>query len=77
LIEVVKVKGTYQVEVLDATTGALKFRLSPFPKSVQHQPQVAMRDLNGDGVPDWLITAHQGKHTLPLALNGIDGSVLF
>jgi hypothetical protein len=74
---VVKVKGTYEVEVFSATTGSLLFRLSPFPRSVQHQPQVEMLDLNGDGVPDWLITARQGKHTLGLALNGIDGSVLF
>jgi hypothetical protein len=42
----------------------------------EHRPQVELLDVNGDGVPDWLITARQGKHTLTVALNGIDGSPL-
>jgi hypothetical protein len=74
--EVLKVKGKYEVEVFDAATGALLFTLSPFPKSAR-QPQVQVRDVNGDGVPDWLITAQQGKHTLSVALDGTDGTPLF
>jgi hypothetical protein len=76
-VEVAKVKGRYEADVFSATTGSLLFRLSPFPKSVRHQPQIEFRDLNGDGVPDWLITAQQGKQTLSLAMNGVNGVPLF
>jgi subtilase family serine protease len=76
-VQVVKVKGKYQVQVFDLTTGLLMFSLSPFSSSVRHAPQVQMIDLNNDGVADWLITAQQGKQPVVVALDGTDGAPLF
>jgi subtilase family serine protease len=76
-VQVVRVKGRFQVQVLDLNTGLLLFTLSPFSSSVRRTPQVLLLDLNGDGVADWLLLAQQGKRTVVVALDGIDGSPLF
>jgi subtilase family serine protease len=75
-VAVLKVKGQFQVLVFSTTTGALLTRLTPFSQSVHRQPQVLPVDINGDGVPDWVVIAQQGKHTVIFALSGVDGSVL-
>jgi hypothetical protein len=72
----VKVKGLWQVQVLDAGNGAPKF-VQVLPKSLRSRPDVRILDLNGDGHDDLLITWKLGKKKGRLSIDGLTGSLLF
>jgi hypothetical protein len=71
----VKVKGLWQVQVLDAGSGAPKF-VKALPKSLRSRPDVRVLDLNGDGHDDLLITWKLGKKKGHLSIDGLTGSLL-
>jgi Bacterial Ig-like domain len=67
----VKVKGRFEMRLLELATGQVTLRLR-FPGRVLVLPL----DLNGDGVADFLLLFKQGKRWRRLGLSSTDGSLL-
>jgi hypothetical protein len=76
-VKVVNVKGVSEIEVFNAGTHYLKFAVFPFGKSYRGTFQVQERDVNGDGVPDVVVTRPNGHHKpITVIYSGLDGSEL-
>jgi hypothetical protein len=51
-----RVRGRTRVRVLDAASRALRMQFFPFPRSFRGLVRVAVRDVNGDGIPEIVAT---------------------
>jgi hypothetical protein len=76
MVQVVRVRGRRQLRVIDAVTGAQKFALYPFGKGFAGSFQVTMRDVDGDGIADVVVTARRHGKRITLAFSGHDGTAL-
>ena len=65
-----------EVKVLDGSTGAVLFSVQPFESSFTGGVYVAVGDVNGDGVPDVIITPDEGGGPRARVFSGADFSQL-
>jgi len=64
--------GSALIQIIDGSTGNVLFRLNPFEESFTGGVFVAAGDLNGDGVPELVVTPDEGGGPRVCIFNGKD-----
>lgn len=68
--------GAPEVKVFDAQSGSVKFDFNAYDAAFRGGSRVAVGDVNGDGIPDFLTVPGTGGGTLVQVFNGKDGSLI-